>query len=142
MWVFWNVLQFSITSAKHKKIQIAKETATFKTLINSRKFHSNLETLDASLPTRYLICLRRVADMERLSSSLKEDSFSSGSWSPDRLSTSTTGRICTSFFNGWLLNVADPDQYVFGPQGSGSISTRYGTGSGSYYHLAKIVRKH
>jgi hypothetical protein len=40
-----------------------------------------------------------------------------------------------------LVNVADPDPYVFGPPGSesGSISQRYG--SGSYYHQAKIVRK-
>jgi hypothetical protein len=32
--------------------------------------------------------------------------------------------------------------YVFGPPGSGSISQRYGYGSGClYYHQAKIVRK-
>jgi hypothetical protein len=38
--------------------------------------------------------------------------------------------------------VADPqDPYVFGPPGSGSISTRYGSGSGSFYSQAKIVRK-
>jgi hypothetical protein len=30
---------------------------------------------------------------------------------------------------------------VFGPPGSGSISQRYGSGSGSFYHKAKIVRK-
>jgi hypothetical protein len=34
-----------------------------------------------------------------------------------------------------------PDPHVFGPQGSGSISQRYGSGSGSFYHKAKIVRK-
>ncbi len=36
-----------------------------------------------------------------------------------------------------------PDQHVFGPPGSGfgSISQRYGSGSGSFYHRAKIVRK-
>jgi hypothetical protein len=43
-------------------------------------------------------------------------------------------------------SVADPDPsdpYVFGPpgSGSGSISQRYGSGSGSFYHKAKIVRK-
>ncbi len=32
-----------------------------------------------------------------------------------------------------------PDPHVFGP--SGSISQRYGSGSGSFYHHAKIVRK-
>jgi hypothetical protein len=38
----------------------------------------------------------------------------------------------------WRLDsVADP--YVFGPPGSGSIRTRYGSGSGSFYHQAKIV---
>ncbi len=40
--------------------------------------------------------------------------------------------------------VADPDPsdlYVFGPPGSGSISQRYGSGFGSFYHQAKIVRK-
>jgi hypothetical protein len=38
--------------------------------------------------------------------------------------------------------VADPDDpYVFGPSGSGSISSRYGSGSGSFYPQAKIVRK-
>jgi hypothetical protein len=40
-------------------------------------------------------------------------------------------------------NVADPDPYIFGPPGSrsGSDSQRYGSGSGSFYHHAKIVRK-
>jgi hypothetical protein len=46
-------------------------------------------------------------------------------------------------------SVADPnpDPQVFGPPGSGSISQRYGSGfgsssgSGSFYHHAKIVRK-
>ncbi len=45
-------------------------------------------------------------------------------------------------------SVADPnpdpsDLYVFGPLGSGSrsISQRHGSGSGSFYHQAKIVRK-
>jgi hypothetical protein len=47
-------------------------------------------------------------------------------------------------------SVADPDPhmdssdpYVFGPSGSGfgSISQRYRSGSGSFYHQAKIVRK-
>jgi hypothetical protein len=35
------------------------------------------------------------------------------------------------------------DLDVFGPPGSGSISQRYryGSGSGSFYHQAKIVRK-
>ncbi len=45
-----------------------------------------------------------------------------------------------------LTSVADPDPsdpYVFGPPGfgSGSISQRYGSGSGSFYHQAKNVRK-
>jgi hypothetical protein len=38
-------------------------------------------------------------------------------------------------------SVADPDPsdpYVFGPPGSGSVSQR--SGSGSFYHQAKIVR--
>ena len=44
------------------------------------------------------------------------------------------------------IGVADPDSsdpYVFGPPGSGSgpINQRYGSGSGSFYHQAKIVRK-
>ncbi len=40
-------------------------------------------------------------------------------------------------------SVADPDPRVFGPPGSGfrSISQRFGSGSGSFYHQAKIVRK-
>jgi hypothetical protein len=41
-------------------------------------------------------------------------------------------------------SVADPDPYVFGPpgSGSGSISQRHGSGSGSFYHQAKkVVRK-
>ncbi len=42
----------------------------------------------------------------------------------------------------FLTSVADPDPpdpHVFGPPGSGSISQRYGSGSGSFYHPA--VRK-
>jgi hypothetical protein len=35
----------------------------------------------------------------------------------------------------------DPDPYVFGPPESGSISTRYGSGSGSFYHQAKKNKK-
>jgi hypothetical protein len=35
----------------------------------------------------------------------------------------------------------DPDPYVLEPPGSGSVSQRYGPGSGSFYHQAKIVRK-
>jgi hypothetical protein len=40
-------------------------------------------------------------------------------------------------------SVADPDPYVFGPpgSGSGSISQRYGSRSGSFYHQAKKGRK-
>ncbi len=40
-------------------------------------------------------------------------------------------------------SVADPDPYVFGPSGSGSVSRkcRSGSGSGSCHHQAKIVRK-
>ncbi len=40
----------------------------------------------------------------------------------------------------WLeTSDTDPDPYVFGPPGSGSVSTRYG--SGSFYQQAKLVRK-
>jgi hypothetical protein len=41
------------------------------------------------------------------------------------------------------VNVADPEPnpYVFGPPGSGSVSTRYGSGSVSFCQQAKIVRK-
>jgi hypothetical protein len=35
----------------------------------------------------------------------------------------------------------DPDPYVFGPLRSGSINTRYGSGSGSFCRQAKTVRK-
>jgi hypothetical protein len=31
--------------------------------------------------------------------------------------------------------------YIFGPPGSGPVSTRYGSGSKSFYHQAKVVRK-
>jgi hypothetical protein len=43
-----------------------------------------------------------------------------------------------------LCSVADPDPpdpHVFGPPGSGSTSQMYGSGSGSFYHHAKKVRK-
>jgi hypothetical protein len=43
-----------------------------------------------------------------------------------------------------FCRVADPDlpdPHVFGPPGSGSTSQRYGSGSGSCYNHAKIVRK-
>jgi hypothetical protein len=50
---------------------------------------------------------------------------------------------CVNTLWGFLTSVADPnpapdtqDPYVFGPPGSGSISTRYG--SGSFYNQAKI----
>jgi hypothetical protein len=40
-----------------------------------------------------------------------------------------------------ISSVPDPpDPHVFGPPGSGSIWQRYGSGSGSFYHQAKIVR--
>ncbi len=34
----------------------------------------------------------------------------------------------------------DPNPHVFGPPVSGSISQMYGSGSGSFYQQAKIVR--
>jgi hypothetical protein len=43
--------------------------------------------------------------------------------------------------NSKKTSVADPDPYVFGPPGSGSISQSYGSGLGSFYHQAKIERK-
>jgi hypothetical protein len=41
------------------------------------------------------------------------------------------------------ISVADPDPHVFGPLGTGSISQWYvsGSGTGSFYRHAKIVRK-
>ncbi len=47
------------------------------------------------------------------------------------------------FLRTCLSSVPDrPDPHVFGPPGSGSISQqRYGYGSGSFCHQAKIVRK-
>ncbi len=38
-------------------------------------------------------------------------------------------------------NPDPPDPHVFGPLGSGSTSQRYESGSGSFYHKAKILRK-
>ena len=38
-------------------------------------------------------------------------------------------------------SVPDPDPHVFGPSGSGSISQRYESGSGSFHHQTKIARK-
>jgi hypothetical protein len=54
--------------------------------------------------------------------------------------------ICPYFLLFILLisSVADPDlpdPHVFGPPGSGSTSQRYGSGTGSFFHHAKIVRK-
>jgi hypothetical protein len=52
-------------------------------------------------------------------------------------------QCCTFFF--LVTSIADPnpdpDPHVFGPPGSWSISQRYGSGSGSFYHWAKIIRK-
>jgi hypothetical protein len=46
---------------------------------------------------------------------------------------------------GYMVFFSAADPYVFGPPGSGSgtgsISERYESGSGSFYHQAKIVRK-
>jgi hypothetical protein len=38
-------------------------------------------------------------------------------------------------------SVVDTDPYVFGPPGFGSVSQRYGSGSCSFYHHAKMLRK-
>jgi hypothetical protein len=76
-------------------------------------------------------------------------------WEGVRLSFSSfeTGnerekKVCSSRSAKLLKgSVVDPDPYVFGPPESGSISTRYGSGSGSesgsgsFYNQAKIVRK-
>ncbi len=37
------------------------------------------------------------------------------------------------YLNAVTASVVDPDPYVFGPPGSGSVSQRYGFGS--FYHL-------
>ncbi len=67
------------------------------------------------------------------------------------LENSTVGTLCIVRYSEILhTSVADPDPnpdpsdpYVFGPpgSGSGSISQRYGSGSGSFHHPAKILRK-
>jgi hypothetical protein len=60
----------------------------------------------------------------------------------DRLNCATPDYSCQADY--LCSSVADPDPsdpYVFGPPGSGSISQRYGSGSRSFYHQAKIVRK-
>ncbi len=54
--------------------------------------------------------------------------------------------LSSSHFKWVCFSVADPDPdssylYVFGPPGSGSISQRCGSGSGSFYYRAKIERK-
>ncbi len=60
--------------------------------------------------------------------------------------------VCFRTQRAAVASVADPnldpdppDPHVFGPPGSGSISQRYGlgfgSGSGSFYHQAKIIRK-
>jgi hypothetical protein len=51
--------------------------------------------------------------------------------------------ICNPFFTirvqilMYFFSVAETDPYVFGPSGSGSISTRYGSGARYFYHQAK-----
>jgi hypothetical protein len=63
---------------------------------------------------------------------------------PDLLDPEAERRIlrCSSVNPFLPFNVADPDPYVFEPRGSGSISTKYGSGSGyDFFHQAKIVRK-
>ncbi len=47
--------------------------------------------------------------------------------------------LSVKFLSLVFSSVADP--YVFGPPGSGSFSQRFGSGSRSFYHQAKIVRK-
>ena len=53
--------------------------------------------------------------------------------------------ILTYFIEKSSVPNPDPDPHVFGPPGSGFTSQRYGSGSfsgsGSFYHHAKIVRK-
>jgi hypothetical protein len=64
----------------------------------------------------------------------------------------TRGEVCISSSSSTIVrnlsqdiqesSVADPDPpdpHDFGPPGSGSISQRYRSGSGSFYHHAKIV---
>ncbi len=45
------------------------------------------------------------------------------------------------FLKSGVADPDPPDPHVFGPSGSGSTSQRYGSGSGSFDHHAKIVRK-
>ncbi len=40
-----------------------------------------------------------------------------------------------------VLDPDPPEQHVFGPPESGSTSESYGSGSGTFYHHAKIVKK-
>jgi hypothetical protein len=49
-------------------------------------------------------------------------------------------KLVSTFFREHLRK---PDLYVFGPPGSGSVSHKYGSSSGSrsFHHQAKIVRK-
>jgi hypothetical protein len=49
----------------------------------------------------------------------------------------------TKYKKNLFLNISDEvsDSDVFRPPGSRSVCTSYGTGSGSFYHPAKLVRK-
>ncbi len=72
----------------------------------------------------------------------------SGSGLNESGSTTLPFSVWLSKSDNIIISVADPDPappdpLVFGPPGSGSGSTsqRYASGSGSFYHHAKIVRK-
>ncbi len=68
---------------------------------------------------------------------------SARSWGSRRSSTCSTSSPFTKVPVSSVPYPDPPDPHVFGPPGSGSGSTtqRYGSGSGSFYHHAKIERK-
>jgi hypothetical protein len=90
-----------------------------------RRFFSSLNTLGVW----YVPCLYYV----RLS---KEASSELGA-----LSLSSISNCSITIKISHLNSVVDPDPYVFGPPGSGSVNQRHGSRSGSFYRQAKIVRK-
>ncbi len=66
--------------------------------------------------------------------------YGSGSGSFSFLINVLSGlKICLQWYAIILTSVWDPDPHVFRPPGSGSISQKYGSGSGSFSFLINVL---
>jgi len=133
----WNILSKPIQQWCYKKLQLLHENhEKIFVHISDRKKVSSMDGMEQE-PVFSHETIHNIDDLSLLLVQAGVARDDAETW----LSQLQSGELWTSVADPDSNPDPDPpDPHVFGPP-SGSISQRYGSGSGSFYHQAKIVRK-